>query len=100
MLRHFLAAFGAAWLGFVATPLAQAAASGSAVSPDRTSVEADSTQVFSARFLNASGQPSAGEAIQFSNDACGRFSNGLFIASPLTDANGVASMPFTAMQPG
>jgi hypothetical protein len=84
----------------LASPVVFAAASGVAISPDRTSVEADTTQVFSARFLNASGQPAAGEAVSFSNDACGRFSNGLFIASAVTDSNGVASMPFTAMQPG
>ena len=38
--------------------------------------------------------------MQFSNDACGRFSNGSFVASTVTDAAGVASMTFTAMQPG
>jgi len=84
----------------LSSSVAFAAAGGVAVSPDRTSVEADFSQVFSARFLTASGQPAAGEPVQFSNDACGRFSNGSFVAGTTTDSNGVASMTFTAMQPG
>ena len=99
MLRRLLSAFAGGVL-LAASIAANGAASGSAVSPDRTSVEADTTQIFSARFLTASGQPAVGEAVQFSNDACGRFSNGSFFAGTLTDSNGVASMPFTAMQPG
>ena len=79
---------------------AHAASSAIPITPERTSVEADFSQVFSARFLNASGLPSVGETVTFSNDACGRFSNGTFVASTTTDANGVASMNFTAMQPG
>jgi hypothetical protein len=82
------------------TGVAHAAATGVAVSPDRTSVEADFSQVFSARFLTASGQPSVGETVQFSNDACGRFPNGQFGATTTTDANGVASMTFTALSLG
>ena len=100
MTRHALAALSCAAALAFASNAANGAASGVAVSPDRTSVEADTTQVFSARFLTASGQPAVGEAVQFSNDACGRFSNGSFVAGTLTDSNGVASMPFTAMQPG
>ena len=70
------------------------------MTPARTSVEADFSQVFAARFFDASGKPAAGEVVQFSNDACGRFANGGFVATATADANGVASMPFTAMQPG
>ncbi len=84
----------------LAASAAQAASSGVALSPDRTSVEADFSQVFSAKFLTASGAPAAGETVQFSNDACGRFPNGNFFATTTTDASGIASMTFTAMQPG
>jgi hypothetical protein len=99
MLPCFLRAFaGVAILS--ASVIAHAATSVIPLTPERTSVEADFSQVFSARFLNASGLPAVGETVTFSNDACGRFANGGFVAATTTDASGVASMTFTAMQPG
>ena len=90
-------AFAAAAL---ASSDAHAAASGYALTPERTSVEAGTTQTFSARFLDAAGRPAAGETVQFSNDACGTYPNGGFVMNTVTDAAGVASAAFTAMQPG
>lgn len=84
----------------LAASAVHAASSGVPLSPERTSVEADFSQVFSAKFVDASGQPAVGETVLFSNDACGRFPNGSFFATTTTDASGIASMTFTAMQPG
>ena len=96
MTRYHLAAL----LLAATSGIASAATSAIPLTPERTSVEADFSQVFSARFLGPTGLPAIGETVQFSNDACGRFSNGSFTAATTTDANGVASMTFTAMQPG
>lgn len=98
MTRHYFAAFGVV-LALTAATL-HAATSAVALTPERTSVEAGVTQVFSARFLNAAAQPAVGEAVQFSNDACGTFPNGAFVMNAVTDASGVASIKFTALQPG
>lgn len=65
-----------------------------------SNVEAGQSQVFSARFLNALGQPAAGQTVNFSNDACGFFPNDGFGVSVQTDMDGVASTTFTARYPG
>jgi hypothetical protein len=41
-----------------------------------------------------------GESVVFDNDACGFFDGGSFVAATRTDANGVASMGFTARAQG
>jgi len=70
------------------------------LTPERISVEAGKSQVVSVRFLDAAGRPAAGETAQFSNDACGTYPNGTFVMNTVTNADGVASLPFTASQPG
>lgn len=80
--------------------VAHAATSAVALSPLKSSVAAGESQVFSAKFFDAAGRPAAGETVSFSNDACGRFPNGQFFASATTDADGVASLTFTALQTG
>ena len=77
-----------------------AATSAMALTPDRISVEAGTPQLVSVRFLDAAGNPAAGETANFSNDACGTYPNGTFVMTTVTDANGTASLPFTASQPG
>lgn len=81
-------------------PAAHGAAVAQAVTPLRTSVEGGRSQVFSARFLTATGQPAAGEMVTFTNDACGFFSNGALFMTVPADANGVASVSFTAFTSG
>ena len=85
----------------VASGLAAAAGSAIPVSPLHASVVAGESQVFAARFLDASGAPLVGQAVGFFNDACGTFSqsNG-FSAQALTDSSGVASTTFTALRTG
>lgn len=75
---------------------AHAAASGEAVTPAFTSVEVLQSQVISARFRLANGNPSVGEMVTFSSETCGTFPNGLFQIVVPTDANGIASTTFTA----
>jgi len=58
------------------------------------------TQTFSVRFTNAAGAPAAGEAVSFSNDACGTYPNGLFNTTAIADADGIASATFTARPQG
>ena len=84
----------------VAAGATHAATSAVALTPERFSVEAGASQVVAVRFLDAAGRPAAGETAQFSNDACGSFPNGTFVMNTVTDASGVASLSFTAMQPG
>ena len=79
---------------------ALAAASAQALTPMNTSVLGGERQVYSVRFLDAAGQPAVGESVIFDNDACGFFDNGSFVASTRTDANGVASVGFTARAQG
>src|SRR5258708_15216035 len=82
-------------------PSVQAASSAQAVSPVvRASVPAGESQVFTARFLTAAGTPAVGEAVQFSDDACGIFPNGQFEFNTVTDLNGTASATFTALYIG
>src|SRR5512140_418558 len=83
-----------------AAPLANAAASAQALTSLHASVLGNETKTFSVRFLDAAGQASANESVQFANDACGWFPNGSSVASVRTDANGVASIPFTAFNQG
>src|SRR5512140_669442 len=83
-----------------AAPLANAAASAQALTSLHASVLGNETKTFSVRFLDAAGQASAHESVQFVNDACGWFPNGSSVASMRTDANGVASIPFTAFNQG
>lgn len=84
-----------------ASGLAAAAGSAVAVSPLHVSVVAGETQVFSARFLDAAGQPAAGQLVSFFNDACGTFSgSNAFTDRVVTDSAGVASTTFTALRTG
>jgi len=80
----------------VASSAAHAAATAEAVTPVNSSVETSATQVISARFRDVTGNPSVGEMVTFSNDACGLFPNGLTQITVPTDAGGVASTSFTA----
>ena len=90
----------------IALPLLVAAATVHAaglavpVSPQRTTVIGGQTQAFSARFYDAQNRPLAGEAVRFGNDACGTLLNGQFNSTTLTDASGLATMPFTALNYG
>ena len=95
LVRHAL--IGA--ISFLALAV-HAASSGTAVSPARTSIEADFTQVFAARFHDGAGNPAVGESVTFSNDACGRFASGGFVYTTVTDTTGLATAGFTALQPG
>ena len=80
--------------------LLAAAATVQLLSPVNTSVLGGERLVYSARFLDAQGQPSAGETVTFANDACGFFDNGAFTTTVKTDASGVASAGFTARPQG
>ena len=84
----------------VLATVAHGAATAVAITPDRFSVEAGASRTVAVRFLDAVGAPAMSEPVQFSNDACGTFPNGTFVMSTVTDSAGVASLPFTAMQPG
>jgi hypothetical protein len=92
-------AAAAAALAASAAP-ALAATYAQPITPVQQSVAGNETQVFSVRFLNASGAPAPNEAATFSNDACGTFPNGQFNYTTPTDANGVASAAFTAWPQG
>ncbi|MGZ5039948.1 MAG: hypothetical protein ACXWBQ_04325 [Usitatibacter sp.] len=93
-LRPFLAILFAS-----AASLAHGAASVQLLTPRAMSVAGGETKAFSVRFFNALGQPSAGEAVRFSNDVCGRFPNGGFFMDTVTDATGTATLGFTASNP-
>jgi len=84
----------------LSTPPARAAAIAQPLTPQQQSVAGNETQLFSVRFLTASGAPAAGESVVFSNDACGTFPNGQFNYATQTDASGVASALFTARPQG
>jgi hypothetical protein len=92
--RILLVAFVAA-----AATAAHAASSVQLLTPQAMSVAGGETKLFSVRFFDALGQPSAGETARFSNDACGRFPNGGFIMDTVTDASGTATLGFTASNP-
>ena len=84
----------------LAPAAARAAASAQALTPLNQSIAGNESQVFSARFFDALGRPSVGEAITFMNDACGLFPNGQSLITVSTDASGVASARFTAFPQG
>ncbi|HEY4999880.1 MAG TPA: hypothetical protein VII36_12080, partial [Usitatibacter sp.] len=92
--RNLLAA-----LAILASPLSHAAASVLLVTPQAMSVAGGETKPFSVRFFDALGQPSVGETVRFSNDACGFFPNGNFFMDTVTDATGTATLDFTALNP-
>jgi hypothetical protein len=77
-----------------------AATTAQLLTPLNTSVLGGERQVYSVRFLDAAGRPAVGESVLFDNDACGLFDGGSFTAATRTDANGVASMGFTARAQG
>ena len=83
-----------------AAALAQAAGMASPVSPQRTTVVANETQQISARFFDSQGRPTAGETVRFFNDACGTFPGGGFVGQTVTDATGLATINFTALNVG
>jgi len=97
--RMFRGLFLSVLLALIAGEAA-AAASAVSLTPSKVTVLANTTQVFSVRFLNASGHPAVGETVQFSNDACGFFPGGSFGGTVVTGADGVASIGFTAMSIG
>jgi hypothetical protein len=100
MTVRLFGALVASYLAWLSTA-ALGAASAQAVFPlVRASVPSGETRVFTARFFDALGRPAAGETVEFSNDACGRFPNGQFIATTTTDATGTASITFTALPIG
>lgn len=80
--------------------IASAATAAQPLTPLNTSVLGGERQVYSARFFDASGRPSVGDTVFFSNDACGFFENGGFSTSVATDASGTASVTFTARAQG
>jgi hypothetical protein len=82
------------------SPLTRAASSAQPITPLLQSVAGGESQVFAVRFTDAMGRPAAGEAVSFSNDACGTFANGQFITTVTADANGIASATFTARPQG
>lgn len=90
----------AAFLVALAPAAAHAAASVQALTPLNQSIAGNESQVFSVRFFDAFGRPSAGESVTFANDACGFFSNGLTQIGVTTDATGTASARFTALPQG
>lgn len=92
--RPFLAA-----LAVLVSPLAHAASSAQLLTPQAMSVAGGETKAFSARFFDALGQPVAGQAVRFGNDACGFFPNGGFFMDTVTDTTGTATLNFTAMIP-
>jgi hypothetical protein len=83
-----------------AAAVSHAAGLAVAVSPQRTTVIGGQTQTFAARFYDAQNQPLAGVAVHFGNDACGTLLNGQFNATTLSDASGLATMPFRALNNG
>ena len=95
--RHFALALGLA----LAPTLAFAAASYQLLTPRWISVPGGESQDVSIRALDAAGRPSPGERVSFTNDACGVFSGSAspFLATVTSDANGVATVRFTASNP-
>ncbi len=92
MGRHSLFA-----LLFALLPLAGlAAASAQPVTPVNASVQGGQAKVFSARFTSSTGAPAAGERVTWVNDVCGTFPNSASQATGTTDADGVATITFTA----
>jgi hypothetical protein len=83
-----------------AAAVAHAAPFAVVASPQKTTVLAGQTQVMSARFYDAQGRPSVGEAVNFFNDACGNFGGSGFLARAVTDESGLASVAFTALNIG
>jgi len=80
--------------------MARAAASAQPITPTNMSVAGNESADFSVQFLDAQGRPAAGETVQFANDACGWFPNGAALYGTTTDANGIASARFTALNQG
>ena len=97
-LRRVFCLLGAtcAWVAFPAASATVALP----VTPQMTNVEAGHSIVISALFLNAAGQPAAGETVNFGNDACGTFPNGRMSTQVVADAVGIATTKFTARYPG
>ena len=89
----------AALLGLVPVFAHAAASTAQLLTPRHTSVAGGESQVMRAKFLNSDGSPAAGEMAFFGNDICGFFQNGQFSIAVPTDANGVATVTFTAMNP-
>ena len=96
-LRRFAAATLVA--AALAAP-ARAATTAQPLTASPQSVAGNESQLFSVRFLTATGAPAAHESATFTNDACGTFPNGQMAYATQTDANGVASALFTAMPQG
>lgn len=82
-----------------AASIAHAAARLDLLSPQSISVAGGESQDVVVQVFDAAGRPSAGEAVQFANDACGRFQNGLFGATVTSDGSGLAKVRFTASNP-
>src|SRR4051812_49010649 len=97
LTRYFAFAVG---LG-LAPAAAFAAASYQLLTPRSISVPGGESQDVSIRVLDAAGQPSPGERVSFTNDACGVFAGSAspFLATVTSDAGGVATVRFTASNP-
>ncbi|APV48529.1 hypothetical protein BWI17_01795 [Betaproteobacteria bacterium GR16-43] len=89
-------AFAALFVALLIPVSALAAANGQAVTPVNIAVQGSEVKTFSARFTNAAGAPVVGETVSWSNDVCGTFPNASSQATSKTDANGVATIFFTA----
>src|SRR5512143_2424613 len=98
-MSRILAALCAPVLLAIAS-LAHAAASAQAITPINQSIAGNESQTFAVRFFDALGRPAVGESVQFANDACGVFANGLTQISVTTDATGLAQATFTARPQG
>lgn len=94
--RRNLSAWVLGGAAMLASFALHAANSGTTVTPRLTSVEAGQAQVFTARFFGPGNAPAAGEVVTFHNDACGTFPNATVTDTAVTDANGFASITFTA----
>ena len=98
MLRPTLTALIA--LLALSAPPAHAAASAQMLTPPNTSLLGGTSRTYQVRFFDALNRPSVGEAVTFGNDVCGRFGNGGFQQTVLTDTTGVATVSFTAFNQG
>ena len=88
-------------LALLVPALGHAAASYQLLTPRSISVPGGESQDVSIRLYDASGRPSVGESTTFANDACGYFAGSAnpYVATVATDANGVATVHFTASNP-
>jgi hypothetical protein len=88
-----------ALIAAAAAPLVQAAARLDLLTPQSISVAGGESQNVTVQVFDALGRPSAGESVRFANDACGRFQDGQFFTTVVSNATGLATVRFTASIP-